>query len=71
MDLCDLEQLDHCSHLSWPFIQSEKYKEIKGISGIPGCYFVLIQEIEFQLWKSNGELCGEAVKRHNQLGIVT
>ena len=63
--------MGHYSYLFWSFIQSEKFEEIKGISGIPGCYFVLIQEIEFQLWKSNGELCGEAVKRHNQLGIVT
>lgn len=35
--------------LFWSFIQSEKFEEIKGISGIPGCYFVLIQELEFQL----------------------
>lgn len=27
----------------------KSFKDIKGISGIPGCYFVLIQELEFQL----------------------
>ena len=41
--------MGHYSYLFWSFIQSEKFEEIKGISGIPGCYFVLIQELEFQL----------------------
>ena len=69
-------QLNHYSYLFWPFIQSEKFEKIKGISGILGCYFVYntrtrIPTIGLGSWKSNGELCGEVVKRHSQLGIVT